>query len=35
VASLFETRPPDIRQLEKLEELLEELRAKHSGKELP
>ena len=35
VASLFETRPPDSRQLEKLEELLEELRAKHSGKELP
>jgi predicted transcriptional regulator len=35
VASLFETRPPDIHQLEKLEELLEELREKHSGKELP
>jgi BlaI family transcriptional regulator, penicillinase repressor len=35
VASLFETRPPNIRQLEKLDELLEELRAKHSGKELP
>lgn len=35
VASLFETRPPDIRELEKLEELLQELRAKHSGKELP
>jgi BlaI family transcriptional regulator, penicillinase repressor len=35
VASLFETRPPDIRELDKLEELLEALRAKHRGKELP
>jgi BlaI family transcriptional regulator, penicillinase repressor len=33
VASLFETRPPDSRQLEKLEMLLDELRAKHGGKE--
>jgi BlaI family transcriptional regulator, penicillinase repressor len=33
VASLFETRPPDSRQLEKLEALLDELRAKHGGKE--
>ena len=35
VASLFETRPPDARQLEQLEELLDELRTKQSGKELP
>jgi predicted transcriptional regulator len=35
VSSLFETRPPDARQIEKLEELLDELRAKNSGKELP
>jgi predicted transcriptional regulator len=35
VSSLFETRPPDNRELEKLEMLLDELRAKHSGKELP
>jgi BlaI family transcriptional regulator, penicillinase repressor len=33
VASLFETQPPDGRQLDKLEELLEELRAKRRGKE--
>jgi BlaI family transcriptional regulator, penicillinase repressor len=33
VASLFETRPPDSRQLEKLEVLLDELRAKHGEKE--
>ncbi len=33
VSSLFETRPPDSRQLEELEKLLEELRAKHSEKE--
>jgi BlaI family transcriptional regulator, penicillinase repressor len=35
VASLFETRPPDARQLEQLEELLDELRARQNGKELP
>jgi BlaI family transcriptional regulator, penicillinase repressor len=35
VASLFETRPPDHRQLEKLEVLLDELRAKQGGKESP
>ena len=35
VSSLFETRPPNARQLEQLEELLDELRAKRSGKELP
>jgi BlaI family transcriptional regulator, penicillinase repressor len=33
VASLFETRPPDAKQLEQLEELLDELRLKHGGKE--
>jgi BlaI family transcriptional regulator, penicillinase repressor len=33
VSSLFETRPPDSRQLEELEKLLEELRAKHCGKD--
>ncbi len=33
VSSLFETRPPDSRQLGELEKLLEELRAKHSGKD--
>jgi predicted transcriptional regulator len=32
VASLFETRPPDGRQLEKLEELLDELRVRHRRK---
>ena len=35
VASLFETKPPDGRQLDKLEALLEELRHKHRGKDLP
>ena len=35
VASLFETRPPDGRQLEKLEELLDELRVKHRRKGQP
>jgi predicted transcriptional regulator len=35
VSSLFETRPPDIRQLEELEDLLEELREKHRGKGHP
>ena len=35
VASLFETKPPDRRQLDRLEQLLEELRQKHSGKDLP
>lgn len=35
VASLFETRPPDSEQLKKLEELLDELRVKHHGKESP
>jgi predicted transcriptional regulator len=35
VASLFETRPPDSLELQKLEDLLHELRAKHSRKELP
>jgi BlaI family transcriptional regulator, penicillinase repressor len=35
VTSLFETQPPDSHQLKKLEKLLEELQAKHSGKELP
>ena len=34
VSSLFETRPPDGRQLDKLEELLNELREKHGRKEL-
>ena len=33
VTSLFETRPPDSRQLDGLEALLDELRAKNSGKE--
>lgn len=33
VASLFETRPPDSRELEKLEALLNELREKHGRKE--
>jgi BlaI family transcriptional regulator, penicillinase repressor len=33
VASLFETQPPDSGQLDKLEDLLEELRAKGRGKE--
>jgi BlaI family transcriptional regulator, penicillinase repressor len=33
VASLFETQPPDNEQLDKLEELLEELRAQKRGKE--
>jgi predicted transcriptional regulator len=33
VASLFETRPPDRLQLEKLELLLDELKEKHGGKE--
>jgi predicted transcriptional regulator len=33
VSSLFETKPPDSRQLEELKKMLEELRAKHSGKE--
>ncbi len=31
-ASLFETQPPNSEELEKLEELLEELRSKTSGK---
>jgi BlaI family transcriptional regulator, penicillinase repressor len=35
VSSLFETRPPDQRQLEDLEKLLDELRLKHGGKEVP
>jgi predicted transcriptional regulator len=35
VASLFETKPPDSHQLEKLEKLLDELREKHGGKDLP
>ncbi len=35
VSSLFETKPPDKRQLDRLEQLLEELRQKHSGKDLP
>ena len=35
VSSLFETRPPDSRELEKLEELLDHLRIKHRGKEQP
>jgi predicted transcriptional regulator len=33
VSSLFETSPPDKRQLEELEKLLEELQAKHRGKD--
>jgi BlaI family transcriptional regulator, penicillinase repressor len=33
VASLFETKPPDDRQLDKLEQLLDELREKHRGKD--
>ncbi len=33
VASLFETKPPDDRQLEKLEQLLDELREKRRGKD--
>ncbi len=33
VASLFETKPPDRRQLDRLEQLLEELRQKQSGKD--
>jgi BlaI family transcriptional regulator, penicillinase repressor len=33
VASLFETQPPNNDQLDKLEELLEELRAQRRGKE--
>ena len=35
VASLFETKPPDGRQLDRLEQLLDELRQKHRGKDLP
>jgi len=35
VASLFETKPPDRHQLDKLEELLDDLRQKHRGKDLP
>ena len=34
VTSLFETQPPDGRQLDELEELLDELREKHGKKEL-
>ncbi len=33
VSSLFETMPPDSRQLAELEKLLEDLRAKHNGKD--
>jgi BlaI family transcriptional regulator, penicillinase repressor len=35
VASLFETKPPDGRQLDKLEQLLDELRERNRGKDLP
>ena len=35
VASLFETKPPDDSQLDKLEELLDELRERNRGKDLP
>lgn len=35
VASLFETKPPDRRELEKLEQLLDELRERNRGKDLP
>ena len=35
VASLFETKPPDDRQLDELEQLLDELREKRRGKDLP
>ena len=35
VASLFETKPPDGRQLDRLEQLLDELRQKYRGKDLP
>ncbi len=35
VSSLFETKPPDRRQLDELERLLEELRQKHGRKDLP
>ena len=33
VASLFETKPPDDRQLDKLEQLLDDLREKRRGKD--
>jgi len=33
VSSLFETRPPDQRQLDELERLLDELRLKHGRKD--
>jgi len=35
VASLFETTPPDKGQIDRLEELLNELKAKHAPKEKP
>jgi BlaI family transcriptional regulator, penicillinase repressor len=35
VTSLFETKPPNARQLDKLEQLLDELRAKRRGKDMP
>ncbi len=33
VASLFETKPPDVEQLGRLEQLLDELKEKHGRKE--
>lgn len=35
VASLFETKPPDIEQLDRLEQMLNELREKQAEKEKP